>query len=253
MNTLHSLIVAGSSLLMLTTNCGAFAKETATATTPQTTQRAVINKIVQEYQTKSSEHEMLDEIYTALFAGDFAAALAISNKLISDHPNCAEAYCLRGQINLYYKEDPNPDLDQIEADFNKALALEPNNIDALWGRVDVSTERKNWTAAEADLLAIRTLHPESETVMCELIYVHRNMNRLDKVMQDFDYWLGFAPNDPLVYEDRAGFHVKMGNADLALADLEKAYQLYVAQGNEEEASRVKQQIASAKQGGGSAG
>lgn len=88
-------------------------------------------------------------------AGDYARALAITNKAIDLHPD--NGALLNGRC--YIKAEANIQIDTALADCNAALRLAPNSAAILDSRAMVYLRRGEWDLAIADYDAALKLAP----------------------------------------------------------------------------------------------
>lgn len=227
-----NVLTSVSAILIATSNAAAWA-QTSESTTPGTT-CALEN-------TESPDQVWINEITSMLQRGDFDGALKAVDLRIAADPNCADAYCFRALIN-YSKG--NVSLPQIAHDLDAAIALRPNYVNALMGRAIVAEQMREFTVAQEALRTILQIEPKNEEVIQKLISVHEQINDVSALIDDYTYWLTFAPDNAFALSDRAYYYSKQGKKDLAIADLKAAYKIFKEQGNEEYASRVQEYIAS---------
>lgn len=135
-------------------------------------------------------------------------------------PRTAADYASRG---LRYHERGR--LDDAFEDFNEALRLDPENIDALYGRARIFHARDDHDTAVADLdKAIRLGCTLSDAYnlrgLCRLA-----QNRHDEALADITEAIRLDPNDAVLYNNRGDVHYDRERYDLALADYDAAIRL----------------------------
>lgn len=118
--------------------------------------------------------------------------------------------------------------DASMADVNKALELEPNNVDALYLRAALRNKKGETAGVLADYNKIIELTPSSLGV--EVVYNNRSMIRLQNkdvngALEDLNKAVSINPRVGEIYNGRAIARLQKGDLDGALADYEKAIEL----------------------------
>jgi tetratricopeptide (TPR) repeat protein len=120
------------------------------------------------------------------------------------------------------------ELDAALVDINKAIELDPKNVEAFYIRSAIRSKTGDTVGALADYNKIIDLAPMARGV--EVIYTNRSMIRLqsgdiDGALVDLDKAISINPNVAEIHNGRAIARFQKGDLDGALADYEKAIEL----------------------------
>lgn len=190
-------------------------------------------------QVESTTASFVEKIEALLDKSDYQAAIAECNSEIDKNPGNAEAFYFRS-LTQYYM---HVNLNVVIADLNQALTINPNYVDALAGRAYVSRRMNDYQAAIADLTQILALEPENINALDERIALHSEMQDMNGLVADFTHMITLRPDDPDAYYNRAFCQKILGEKEKAIADFEKAAELYLALNQEKNAEEAQQEIA----------
>ncbi|MBI3678017.1 MAG: hypothetical protein HY243_15520 [Proteobacteria bacterium] len=105
-------------------------------------------------------------------------ALALFEKTTQLAPNFAEGFAAlaRAQINTSEYHAERTDLiPAAHVSLQRALELDPNNLNALASHLDLALHRLDWKTATADARRMRALNPNSATVLHEMFRYYQIM------------------------------------------------------------------------------
>lgn len=116
----------------------------------------------------------------------------------------------------------NKQYDKAIADYTSALALVPDDFDALLARGDLYVEKKTFDAARADYAAAIALRPE----LIDGYYGHAKANltehKFDDAIKDYDNALALSPGDMGLLLLRGDAAREAGRYDAAIKDFSDA-------------------------------
>jgi TolB-like protein/DNA-binding winged helix-turn-helix (wHTH) protein len=98
-------------------------------------------------------------------------AVALFREVTFLQPDFAAGFAALGRALINHAEDHPQQkelLPQAEAALARALALDPDNIEALGARVDLALHQQDWQTAAADSKRMRTISPHSSAVLHEM-------------------------------------------------------------------------------------
>jgi Tfp pilus assembly protein PilF len=177
--------------------------------------------------------------------------------VIAKYPSGFLAYVSRGQYN-----SRSGQLDRALADYNRALALNPNMVEALTNRGTVLARMGDYTGAMRDFdAAIRTnpryaqayknrgvalsqlkryeeaiadfrklleLTPGDAAITSEIGVSYLRLDRPQEALAEFNRAIALAPNSGLVYFNRSVAWERLGDRARALDDARRAQSLGVS-------------------------
>ncbi len=159
----------------------------------------------------------------AMSQGQPQAAIADFDKAIALAPNQARYVFQRAMARLALHQ-----LEPAIADLDKALALDPANIDALEMRGQLRVERRSPDAAEDLDAADKALAPSSDARL-HLADLNERADRLDAALANYDLWIKAHPDDAKrieAFNSRCWVRALMNrDLNLALADCDAALRL----------------------------
>jgi tetratricopeptide (TPR) repeat protein len=123
-----------------------------------------------------------------------------------------------GYVNRAYYHAELEDLPSAIQDYNKALEIEPDCVDALTGRARLFFTLTQYDKSIADYSQVVRLDPN-----CQVAYRFRGcsysrVDQMDKAFADFNEALKLNPKDGLSYFVRGTAHEKAGQNQLAADD-----------------------------------
>ena len=127
---------------------------------------------------------------------------AANGEATADHsqvkPDCADAYCERGQAWCLKGE-----LDKAIADYSRALRLDPNHIKGYNRRASAWSERGEYDKAIADCNQALRLRPDDAEGYHNRGKVRSDKGEYDKAIADFVEAVRLKPNYAEAYKDLA--------------------------------------------------
>jgi TolB-like protein/DNA-binding winged helix-turn-helix (wHTH) protein/tetratricopeptide (TPR) repeat protein len=139
-------------------------------------------------------------------------AVALFRDVTAAQPDFAAGFAALGRALINHAEDhPQQSelLPEAEAALARALALDPNNIDALSARADLALHQQDWKTAAADTKRMRTISPHSSAVLHEMFRYYQHLGFPEQALEAAE---GAALLDPLSVVDHL-------NATVALIHL----------------------------------
>ena len=141
-------------------------------------------------QAEKNLHHILAKLVRVAYyqaeVGELDAAIAAYDRVLTMHPNYADAFCYRGDAY-----DKMGDLEQAEKDYLKAIELDPRNVECYRGLDHVLVQQK----------------------------------RLDEVVRLWNRYLKRKPKDATALFERSGTYYRKGQLDLAQRDISAACRL----------------------------
>jgi tetratricopeptide (TPR) repeat protein len=144
-------------------------------------------------------------------------ALADWNKAIALNPNLAPTYSNRGNL---YSNQGKPEL--AIADYNKAISLNPNYADAYNNRGNLYSNQGKLDLALADYNKAISLNPNIALAYYNRGVLYDNQGKPELAIADYNKEIALNPNIAEAYSNRGLFYSNQGKLDLALADYNKA-------------------------------
>jgi tetratricopeptide (TPR) repeat protein len=156
-------------------------------------------------------------------------AVALFRDVTAAQPDFAAGFAALGRALINHAEDHPRQrelLPEAEAALARALALDPNNIDALGAHADLALHRQDWRTAAADAKRMRAISPHSNAVLHEMFRYYQHLGFPEQALEAAE---GAALLDPLSVVDhynvtvalihlaRFGEAVPAAQAALALA------------------------------------
>ena len=153
--------------------------------------------------------------------GDLAGALADLDRACAMAPTAAALFAQRAAIELSLKRP-----DKAAQDIDKALELDPHQVDARLQRAAARARDKNTDGALADLADLnRTLAPES-VLRVQMGRLYLGLDAPAQALAQFDLWVPHHAHEfriENVLYDRCSARVKLGvGLDKALDDCDAA-------------------------------
>ncbi len=149
--------------------------------------------------------------------GDFDRAIADFNQALGINPNYVEAYSNRG--GAYQKKG---DFDQAMADYNQALMISSNSAEAYYNRGSAYYEKGNLDQAMADFNQALVIDPNYAGTYYARGTVYMDKGDFDQAMADYNQALMISSNSAEAYYNRGSAYYEKGNLDQAMADFNQA-------------------------------
>jgi tetratricopeptide (TPR) repeat protein len=134
-----------------------------------------------------------------------------------DKEKLAGVYVLRSQL----QDDPDKRL----ADLNKAIELDPDNVDILQQRAFSLIQSDKMDEAVADLRTLLKKNPENIVVAATLVEYLAANDKQKEALEIANETVKQQPEDIRVYKLRSRLHLLLDNTDEAIADLDKGLEI----------------------------
>ncbi len=118
-------------------------------------------------------------------------------------------------------------LERSHAVLTGALQTHPKNQDILYARSMLNEKRQDLAAAEQDLRRLLELDPNNAAALNALGYtltVHTD--RYDEALELIEKAFAIKPEDPAIIDSMGWIHFRLGNIEVAIEHLRKAYQMF---------------------------
>lgn len=140
----------------------------------------------------------------------------ISARSVTD----AQGYATRGQVLA--KSGNN---DEALAEFEHALALDPYNVRALYGRGLIRQAEKNHQQAIEDFTAANGLSPQKAEPLLARANSYFALDKAKEAMADLDEAVQADPNSALAWSSRGAAYERIGDKANASASYSRALAL----------------------------
>ncbi|UKO98747.1 tetratricopeptide repeat protein [Nostoc sp. UHCC 0870] len=143
-------------------------------------------------------------------------AIADYDKAIAINPELALAYINRG---ILYQELKKWDL--AIANYDKAIAINPELADAYYNRGILYKELKKWDLAIADYDKAIAINPELAVAYINRGILYQELKKWDLAIADYDKAIAINPELAVAYINRGILYYELKKWDLAIADYDK--------------------------------
>jgi len=171
-----------------------------------------ITKVIESDLNDTSLYILRAKAYVA--ANQLKLALADYGKVISIEPNNPDNYLLRSIFFELHMEDKENAL----ADANRALEINPSELQALARRASIYTAKRDYANAIKDLSALIEKQPTFDFYFLNRAVVYELAGQMDKALADTNTAIKLAPKSFLNYQHRASIYRKTGKTALAVRD-----------------------------------
>jgi tetratricopeptide (TPR) repeat protein/S1-C subfamily serine protease len=159
------------------------------------------------------------------WSGKYPEAITAFEQAVKSQPDFVPAW---DKLSLFYRYLNQPD--KALAAINKAIQLQPNNPNLYNQKYAVLSNLKRYKEAAAAINKAIELSPRAA------FYNNRGNVRNDLgdkqgAIDDYNQALKFNPNLTQAYYNRGVVHLQLGDKRKAREDLQRAAQLFMAQGN----------------------
>lgn len=165
-----------------------------------------------QFLQRGIAHHAMDDVERALSDYDEAIRLDTGNAL---------AHVDRGILMANRKAD----MRRAIVDFDRALALVPDNVDTLILRGNAYTSVGEHARALADLDRATELSPDNPRAFMVRGLVNARLGDMQRAFTDYNMALSIDPKYVDALVNRAAIFSMRGNTDKAIADLDQALQL----------------------------
>jgi tetratricopeptide (TPR) repeat protein len=152
--------------------------------------------------------------------GELEAALADYDKALALDPENVGAYINRGLVH-----SDRGELDAADADETKALALDPDNATAYNNRGFARSKKGDYEAAIADLEKAIALDPKLAYSYNNRAHALAALGRYEEALADYDRSLALDAKNAVAYNNRGNTLYELGQHARAVADYDKALAL----------------------------
>ncbi|WP_282795598.1 ATP-binding protein [Streptomyces sp. CC224B] len=161
------------------------------------------------------------DLLAALDGDGLAGALGLLlDRAGLDPGQRALAYAVRGRVRRL-----DGDHERALADYDEALALDPELVRAHVGRAHTLGRLRAHEAALAHLDRADALAPDRVATLRTRGEFHRVLRHFDEALRDLDRAVELDPVDPYARASRGAARQALGRHDEALADLDRALEL----------------------------
>ena len=144
-------------------------------------------------------------------------ALADYNKAIAINPDFALAYYNRGLV--YYDQKK---WELALADYTKTIAINPDDAEAYNNRGLVYKNQKKWELALADYNKAITINPDLALAYTSRGTLYANQKKWELALADYNKAIAINPDYAIAYINRGVVYYDQKKWELALADFNKA-------------------------------
>lgn len=156
--------------------------------------------------------------------GDYLAAIAILNQLISSYPNNAADYNNRGLMYFY-----NNQFSEAIADYNRAIKLNSRLDSAYNNRANAYAAQSNFASALSDYEIALDLNPGNLRAWINQGIAFRELGLYDLAIENFDLTLLLGQKfKGRIYAERGYTYHLRGDWNCAIADYHRALDQFSA-------------------------
>lgn len=150
---------------------------------------------------------------------------AFDRWLVGENPQATDQdYYWRSMLMRYFFPDPELEQDDLE----RAVALDPGNVDLWVSLGHMALEREEWREAIAYYDAGIKACPQNFFPWYGRASAYAGLRRFEESLRDINTAINIHPNLAYGYETRGRIYDKMGEMEKAVADLDFAVQCAAA-------------------------
>ena len=142
------------------------------------------------------------------------------NKVLAIDPNNVEALISRGDAFAQLGDNG-----RAMADLDRAVELAPNQPLVLLTRGQVESRRNDLTGAIRDYEAALKIDPRNADALVNLAAIYSLQGKTEDAIRDLDQAIAIEPRNPLAYYNRGYAHFALRHYDKAIADYSRAIEL----------------------------
>lgn len=151
---------------------------------------------------------------------DFKEAADDAEKALKLNPNNVEALIVRGLVQSYSGHEP-----AAVADYTRVIELEPGNMKGFYNRAASKVKLGDMAGAIEDYTRFISLAPQNPAPYRLRAKIYISQNRNEDALADYTSALKIRQNDAGFYYDRGSLLSKMGRCTDAVADFSQAISL----------------------------
>jgi len=118
------------------------------------------------------------------------------------------------------------DYDQAMADYNKAIRLDPDNVNAYLGRCSVFVDKADYGGAIENCDQALKRQPNNANARNNRCWARAILagaqEQLKQALADCNEALRLRPNDPYAFDSRGFVYLKLGDFNKAIADYDQS-------------------------------
>ena len=156
--------------------------------------------------------------------GDPEAALEHAKKALKIEPSNAKVYNTVGALNLANAQSLKH-LDEAEANFRKALSLDPNLVSSRMNLARLHISMRKPESAIKEYEAVIKFQPENLSAHAELARAYLYAGSLDKATEEAEKTVELSPQNPVSRAILGEMYARIGQIDKALEEFQKAVEL----------------------------
>lgn len=169
--------------------------------------------------------------------GDYQNAIADYNRALALNPQFNEIYFRRGIARSLIK-----DWQGAEADYTRAIEVKLKHAEAYLHRGNIRNLLANWQGAKSDFDLAITLEPNVSSAYVGRGVALCELKNCQSALKDYDRAIAFNPNDADPYTRRAFAYHQLGDNRSAIASYITAAELYQKQGRDSKYLETVQKI-----------
>ncbi len=191
--------------------------------------------------TRSSQPTTADDFFITAQEksqkGDYQNAIADYNRALALNPQFEEIYFRRGIARSLTK-----DWQGAEADYTRAIEFNPQHAEAYLHRGGTRNLLANWQGAKSDFDVAIALEPKLTSAYVGRGLALCELKDCQSGLKDYDRAISIDPNDADAFTRRAFAYHQLGNNRSAVANYVAAAELYQKQGKDSKYLETVQKI-----------
>ncbi|MBF2078485.1 MAG: tetratricopeptide repeat protein [Synechococcales cyanobacterium T60_A2020_003] len=169
--------------------------------------------------------------------GDYECAITTFNHLLNLCPTSAVDYNNRGLVHFQAGH-----LDRAIADYNTALELDPYLDSAYNNRANYYAAKGDFLDAILDYNLALEINPDNIRAWINQGITFRDLRMYERALKNFNLALTFKQFEGRIYAERGRTHHLSGDWNWAIADYERACQLFAQDPHQPSGKRLKRQV-----------
>jgi tetratricopeptide (TPR) repeat protein len=161
--------------------------------------------------------------------GSYRGAIADYDRALALNPQFEEIYFRRGIAHSLVKN-----WQAAESDYNRAIEIKPEHVEAYLHRGSMRNIRSNWRGAKSDFDVALTLNPNSLSAYIGRGIALCELNDCQSGLKDYQRAIGIDRSSAEAHARRAFAYYRLGNRQKAIDSYMTAADLYQQQGKDGE-------------------